>query len=100
MNSQTVDDDGAGPPIQDLASSPWSTNPVLVDSAWKRVRGREWKWAILSGKDPVKVDRKLAGLLLVKFTKEYQIVKAAWDKDHPKQPRKKRQRKVTREVKP
>ena len=89
-----VDDHGNRlvPIFKDLASSPWSDNPVLVYSAWQRVKGREWKWALICGEDPVKEDRKRANLPLIKFAKKYSIAKAKWEQEHPRQPRKKRQR--------
>lgn len=87
-----MDDDGLGPPIKDLTSAPWSNNPVLVDSAWKRVRKREWKWAEICGDDPVKAERKKAGVSLVKFKYEYKLAKAEWEKANPKKSRKKRRK--------
>jgi hypothetical protein len=91
------DHEGTTPPIKDLASSPWSKRPVLVDSAWKRVKIGKWKWAQICRRPPVRGDRKKAGLPAVAWTEEDEKAQAEYKKQFQKKGAKKRQRNEEKE---
>ena len=49
------------PPYPDLDSAPWSSNPILLQSAYKRIKKLKWKWLKIINTQPVKKQRKDRG---------------------------------------